>query len=95
MSAPVRAVFDEEATARSVAAKLTAQGFEVAVRREPFAGEDDDEDHPWALVTDAPAILLELIAEEYDGWVDFDEEPQRERAPLDLPSAPRRSHRDT
>jgi hypothetical protein len=90
-----RAVFHEEDIAREVADRLRVQGFAVDVRREPFAGEDDDEDHPWALTTDAPVIMLELIAEEYDGWVDFAEEPASRPAPLDLPGMPKRLHRDT
>lgn len=95
MNDQTRAVFHEEDTAREVADRLRVQGFAVDVRREPFAGEDDDEDHPWALITDAPVIMLELIAEEYDGWVDFAEEPTFRPAPLDLPGMPKRLHRDT
>lgn len=95
MGAETRAVFHDDDIAREVADRLLAQGFAADVRREPFAGEDDDEDHPWAVVTDAPVIMLELIAEEYDGWVDFDEDPATRPAPLDLPGMPRRRHRDT
>ena len=43
----VRAVLYEEDDARAVAARLRASGFEASVARERFAGEDDDEDHPW------------------------------------------------
>jgi hypothetical protein len=47
-------------------------------------------------VTDAPAIVLELLVDERDGWLDTDEESEQMRPvrpPLQLPSAPRRTHR--
>jgi hypothetical protein len=87
----VRAVFHEEDDARRVVARLRADGFAADAARERFAGEDDDEDHPWAVVTDAPEFALELLAEEYDGWVDHDAEaPPAPAPPLDLPDGPRR-----
>ena len=86
----MRVVFHEEDDAVAVAARLRTDGFEAEAAREPFAGEDDDEDHPWAVVSDAPEIMLEVLAEEYDGWVDHDEPAPRAAPPLDLPSAPRR-----
>ena len=88
----MRAVFHEEDDARAVVARLRADGFDADAARERFAGEDDDEDHPWAVVTDAPEFALEILAEEYDGWVDHDDPvpPAVPGPPLDLPSAPRR-----
>ena len=88
----MRAVFHEEDDARAVVARLRADGFDADAVRERFAGEDDDEDHPWAVVTDAPEFALEILAEEYDGWVDHDDPvpPAPPAPPLDLPSAPRR-----
>ncbi|HEX4977973.1 MAG TPA: hypothetical protein VFV40_08920 [Nocardioides sp.] len=88
----MRAVFHEEDEARAVVARLRADGFDADAVRERFAGEDDDEDHPWAVVTDAPEFALEILAEEYDGWVDHDDvrPPAPPTSPLDLPSAPRR-----
>jgi hypothetical protein len=88
----VRAVFHEEEDARAVVARLRADGFDAEAARERFAGEDDDEDHPWAVVTDAPEFALEILAEEYDGWVDHDDPvpPAASPVPLDLPSEPRR-----
>ena len=68
----MRAVFHEEDEAAAVVARLRADGFDAEVVRERFAGEDDDEDHPWAVVTDAPEFVLEILAEEYDGWVDHE-----------------------
>ena len=87
--APARAVFFEEEAALTAASRLAADGFSAAVVRERLAGEDDDEDHPWAVLSDAPEVVLELLVERYDGWLDVPEEPAP-HAPLDLPSAPRR-----
>ena len=84
----VRALFWEDALARTVAGRLRASGFEAAVARERFAGEDDDEDQPWVVVTDAPSVMVELLLEEYDGWLD--DAPPEPSAPLDLPDGPRR-----
>jgi hypothetical protein len=84
----VRVIFFDEETARSVARQLEADGFGAEVSREPFAGEDDDEDHPWAVTTDAPAFQLELLVDQYDGWLQ--EEAPSPPAPLDLPDGPRR-----
>lgn len=85
----MRVVFHEEDEAEAVAARLRTDGFQAGVVREWFAGEDDDEDHPWAVVTDAPTFAVELYAEEYDAWVD-EEAPAAHAQPLDLPDAPRR-----
>ena len=89
---PVRAIFFDEDDARAVVARLRADGFEADVERERLAGEDDDEDHPWAVTTDAPALLLELLVEEHDGWLEQDP-PPAPTTPLDLPEAPRRVKR--
>ena len=90
-----RGIFFDEDDARAVAARLASDGFDVHVERERLAGEDDDEDHPWAVVTDAPAVVLELLVDQHDGWYD-EEEPGPAlpvRPPLDLPAAPRRPAR--
>ncbi|MET0998692.1 MAG: (deoxy)nucleoside triphosphate pyrophosphohydrolase, partial [Marmoricola sp.] len=68
-----RGVFFDEEHARAAAARLAQDGFEATCRRQRFAGEDDDEDHPWVVATDAPVVLLELLVEEYDGWLEADE----------------------
>ena len=87
---PGRAIFFDEDDAQAVVRRLGADGFEAHVERERLAGEDDDEDHPWAVVTDAPAFMLEVLVDTHDGWLD-EEEPDRETLPpLDLPTAPRR-----
>ena len=88
----VRAVLYEEDDARAVAARLRAGGFEASVARERFAGEDDDEDHPWTVLTDAPVFMVEVVVEEHDGWVEDApaDTPPAPAAPLDLPDGPRR-----
>ena len=95
---PVRGIFFDEDEARAAVAALVADGYSAELIRERLAGEDDDEDHPWAVVTDAPAIALELLVERYDGWLDADvPEPTRVDPPaappagVPLPDAPRRT----
>jgi 8-oxo-dGTP diphosphatase len=89
----VQAMLYEEGHALAVADSLRHNGYPATVRRERLAGEDDDEDHPWVVVCDAPVFMVELLVEEYDGWVDVVAETppaQPRSAPLDLPDAPRR-----
>jgi hypothetical protein len=97
----VRGIVFEEDAARAIERRLRADGYAVSVSRARFAGEDDDEDQPWAVATDAPAVALELLLDAYDGWLD--DTPTSpgstpgvplDLRPLDLPSAPRRHHRD-
>ncbi len=85
-------MFFEEEQARTAVARLRSDGFEAVCGREPFAGEDDDEDHPWVVTTDAPSAMLELLVETFDGWLEPDEPPPAPR-PLSLPDAPRRVRR--
>ena len=92
MMAPVRGIFFDEDDARAVVARLVADGYDARVERERLAGEDDDEDHPWAVLTDAPEFVLDLLVDEYDGWLDAgDDAPAH--PPLELPMAPRRIKR--
>ena len=88
----VRAGLYEEEDARAVADRLRAGGFEAGFARERFAGEDDDEDHPWTVTTSAPSCLVETLVEEYDGWLDGAPAQASARSPalLDLPDGPRR-----
>ena len=86
----VRAIFFDEDDAQAVVARLRADGFEARVERERLAGEDDDEDHPWAVVSDAPAFMLEVLVDTHDGWLDEGEEQGPPLPPLDLPASPRR-----
>ena len=85
--------FDEEAADRAVA-RLRRDGYDAEVHRERLAGEDDDEDHPWAVLSDAPELVLDLLADELDGWLDLDHDAPPPAPPLDLPSAPRRLKRE-
>ena len=71
----MRAIFFDEDDARAVVARLRADGFEADVARERLAGEDDDEDHPWAVLSDAPAFMLEVLVDAHDGWLDEGEGP--------------------
>lgn len=96
----MRGIFFDEDDARAVVARLRSDGFEADLARERLAGEDDDEDHPWAVTTDAPGIALELLVDEYDGWLDADDEAEGSRPtvvpplpPLQLPDAPKRIKR--
>ncbi|WP_307816433.1 (deoxy)nucleoside triphosphate pyrophosphohydrolase [Nocardioides limicola] len=90
-----RAVFFEAEHAEVVAATLRSEGYVVLVERERLAGEDDDEDHPWSLRSDAPLIRLELLIDAHDGWLDQPEAPRPVPPPLDLPAAPRRLKSET
>jgi hypothetical protein len=88
-----RGIFFDEDDARAVADRLAAQGFTAEVTRERLAGEDDDEDHPWAVVTDAPEVVLELLVDEHDGWYDVETPAAPALPPLTLPIAPKRIKR--
>lgn len=101
---PVRAIFFDEDDAQAVVARLRVDGFEADVVRERLAGEDDDEDHPWAVVSDAPAFMLEVLVDTHDGWLDEGEgdgggagghggEHGGPLPPLHLPTAPTRIKR--
>ena len=87
----MRGIFFDEDDARAAADVLLRGGFRAEVVREWLQGEDDDEDHPWAVETDAPEFVVDVLAEEYDGWVEHDEPPAAAPSapPLDLPRAPR------
>ena len=88
-------VFDEDA-ARDIERRLRADGYAVTVTREPNALEDDDEDHPLSVETDAPAASLDLLLDAHDGWLDDDAGTTGGPPvpPLQLPDAPRRRHRE-
>jgi hypothetical protein len=90
----VRGVFFDEDDARAVLAALHRGGWDAVLVRERLAGEDDDEDHPWAVVTDAPAPVLDVLMDTHDGWLDHEEpDPGPALPPLRLPRAPRRPGR--
>jgi len=85
----MRAIFFEEDDARQVVRRLVVNGFEASTERERLSGEDDDEGHPWAVVTDAPDFMVELMVDEFDGWLDTGPEAPS-LPPLVLPTAPKR-----
>lgn len=90
----MRGIFFEEDDARDVAAQLLRDGFTAEVLRDRLAGEDDDEGHPWAVATDAPDFVLEILLDRHDGWLDAEEpDPGPVLPPLDLPTAPKRIKR--
>lgn len=89
-----RAVFFERDDATEVARRLEAGGWAARVHRERFQGEDDEEDQPWAVVTDAPLLVLELLVDEHDGWLEgLPTPPAVPPAPVPLPTQPRRLKR--
>ncbi len=85
----MRAIFFDEKHARAAVRRLVGDGYTAELARERLAGEDDDEDHPWAVLSDAPEMVLELLVDDYEGWLDtgLDAPPP---APLDLPTEPKR-----
>jgi len=92
----MRGIFFDADDARAVLDRLVRDGFHATMERDRLAGEDDDEDHPWAIVTDAPPVVLELLVDQYDGWLDEGGEasgPAQPAAPLDLPAGPKRIKR--
>ncbi|MGZ4537095.1 MAG: hypothetical protein ACXVXE_16255 [Nocardioidaceae bacterium] len=90
----MRAMFYDRADAGGAALWLEEEGYVAEIWRDPLAGEDDDEDHPWAVDTSAPLEVVEVLVERYDGWLDEgapDDDPDGSAvAPLDLPDGPRR-----
>jgi hypothetical protein len=93
----VRGIFFDEDDARAVVARLISDGFDAEIDRDRLAGEDDDEDHPWAVRTDAPAFALEMLVDAHDGWLDLEEDTTPSvplnLPPLNLPAAPIRIKR--
>jgi len=90
MMGQMRGIFFDESDAAAAAGQLRADGYQASIAREQYAGEDDDEDHPWSVTTDAPLFQLELLVDQYDGWLDADHPKRPPVPPLHLPSAPRR-----
>ncbi len=90
----MRAIFFDPADAETAVTRLVAAGYTASSVRERLHGEDDDEDHPWAVTSDAPEFVLDLLVDELDGWLDFDDQtPPSPLPPLDLPAAPQRIKR--
>ena len=85
----MRGIFFDEDDARAAVARLLADGYDATLARERLAGEDDDEDHPWAVTTDAPELVLDLLVDTFDGWLDTDDPEAGPGRPLDLPTGPK------
>ena len=71
-------MFPDRDVAEEIADDLDSEGFvEVHVVREALAGEDDSEDHEWAVYVRTPddasyAARFEALAADNDGWYDPD-----------------------
>lgn len=92
LSGPLtRAILFAEEDAVAVAERLIRGGWAADIVRERYQGEDDEEAQPWAVVSDAPQIMVEMLIEEFDGWLDLPEPPKT--TPLVLPTAPQRIKR--
>lgn len=100
----MRAIFFDDAAAAAAQARLAGAGYTAEVVRERLAGEDDEDDHPWAVLSDAPEVVLDLLVEEFEGWLDFEDQPSADfpgsvrgasgtPGPMDLPEAPKRIKR--
>lgn len=94
----VRAVLFDEDDALSVERRLLEDGWSALRSRDRLQGEDDDEDHPWLIETDAPELVVELLVDEYDGWLQVPEHEVTTGSPIGtapepLPSAPKRIKR--
>lgn len=89
----MRAIFFDEVHARAAVRSLVTDGYAAELLRERLAGEDDDEDHAWAVLSDAPEMVLEMLVDKYDGWLDAGSEEPPAAPPLDLPIAPKRLKR--
>lgn len=72
-------IFADRDTAEEVADGLDSSGYDgVRVVREALAGEDDSEDHEWAVHVQTPdeqpyAAELRALAADHGGWYDSDE----------------------
>ena len=66
----MRAVFYERDEAAAAVDALHARGYAAWLRKERFAGEDDELDHPWAVETDAPDALMIALVDDDSGWLE-------------------------
>lgn len=75
MTTPI--YFDEADDADELMKALEGEGYQTALDREEFAGEDDGEDQAWVLiVTPFDDRVVEMI-DVYGGWLPGDERTVR------------------
>lgn len=73
-------VLPQRDVAEELADELESEGlFDVRVVRDALAGEDDSEDHEWAVYVRTPpepayAVRFEALAARHGGW--YDPDPQ-------------------
>lgn len=61
-----RAVFFDAEPARAAASRLAADGFTAQVVQHARADGELD----WVVLSDAPDVMVELLVERYDGWLE-------------------------
>ena len=79
---------DTDDDAVELMAALEAEGYTTMLEREPFAGEDDSDDHAWLLQVEPFDDRVIEMVDVYGGWMPGDEQLPLE--PLELPGAPKR-----
>lgn len=86
--------FDEADDAGELVKALEAEGYDVALQPEGFAGEDDSEDRAWVLHVDPFDDRVSDMVDVYGGWLPGDDRlPAAPELP-DLPSVPKRLKRE-
>jgi hypothetical protein len=86
--------FDELDDAEAFVAALDEAGYGSTVRREMFAGEEDDEDLAAVVTVDLWDAAAEDLADAFGGWVPPEAEPPAAPVvPLELPTQPKRLKR--
>lgn len=86
--------FDERDDADELVKALEAEGYTVTTRREGFAGEDDAEDHAWAVVVEPFDERVVDMVDVYGGWLPGDERLPEDAPAPDLPDGPKRLKRE-
>ena len=81
--------FDAEEDAAELIGALQAEGYTTSLRQEPFAGEDDAQDHGWVLEVEPFDDGVVAMVDVYGGWMPGDPHLEVEDPP-DLPDEPRR-----
>lgn len=86
--------FDEMDDAEAFVAALDEAGYRSSVRREMFAGEEDDEDLAAVVAVDPWDAVAADLADESGGWVPPEPDaPAAPVVPLELPTQPKRLKR--